>query len=290
MQKDLEEIYMSVQSIGVASSSFFDVGAYSAQKKTASLATAGRGSQDTLAISAGAWAMFVETQGGLAGIEEQSIQASSASEAMKEEFAMFAPLAHTSSSEKFASPLESTNSSNESQSMAEEVLEKITSGMSFEEALFEVKAEKYEAYFKEELEKNGGDAHSAAARAQTRLESESYVSEEDMLAIVQDLATTYGAVQSSEAQHIADVLDAYAETLETSLQGVQAAQEYVVNKDEKKALQNELLHSLFAQTSSNTQKTLEEEKATKDATTNLTVKEQLEREHGIKQYEKVARL
>ncbi len=277
---------MSVQGISAVSSSFFDVGTYNTQKKAVSFSATGRGSQDTLAISAGAWAMFTEAQGGVSGIEEQSIQASS-TEATKEELVMFAPLANTAPSENFASALEFINGSDELQSMAEEVLEKVTSGMSFEEALFEVKAERYEAYFKEELEKNGGDAHSAAAQAQARLESETYVSEEDMLSIVQDLATTYGAVQSSEAQHIAEVLYAYAEVLDSSLQGTQAAQEYSAEDGKKKALQDTLLHSLFAQNSSEISS---EQRETKSTAENLTVKEQLERERGIKQYEKVASL
>ncbi len=182
-------------------------------------------------------------------------------------------------------------------SFAEDVLERVKSGESFTDAMLQIKAERYKEYFEEELAKNGGDVKAAAKRAMDRLEAETEVSEDELYAIIQNLSAEYtdaadaAKIKSDLATHDeitkkADGLSAVASELEERIDVAKAPNLETVQEDdtEETALKNQFVDMVTGALPAQDDETLE------SSAEGLTMKEKLERDHGIKQYEKIAGL
>ncbi len=170
------------------------------------------------------------------------------------------------------------------------VLEKIKSGMSFQDAISVAKAARFEFYFEEALANNGGDVKGALKRAEAQLSAETQLTDEEIYGIVKDLAAEYTqAVHdtgSQELQRIADELGTYLEELESK---TDIEKNPILNKseridDEELALKNQFIAEITAESKTTSQNNIT------NNSHKLSEKELREREAGIKQYEKVANL
>ncbi len=186
----------------------------------------------------------------------------------------------------------------EEDSISRDIVDKVKSGMSIKDALWEVKTERYEEYFQEELTKNGGDATDAAKKAEARIKAEMQINNEEMQDIVQNLASEYSdkenASKSDDLQKVADELQAYAEELEEKNKLIaeeeklgkvknneQNSNAFKVGNSEEQSIQDVFISNLFASSQNN-------ESSKEQNFENLNEQEKRDYKSALQQYQRVA--
>ncbi len=191
---------------------------------------------------------------------------------------------------KDSSGNEATNS-NDLPEFNVSVLEKLKSGMSFQDAILAVKAERFQMYFEEALAANGGDVRGALERAEAQLRKETQLSNEDLYAVVQELGEEYTQAAretgSQELQRIADELGKYLEELEgkvdiEKIPNLNKSESF--DNDEELTLKNQFIADIITESDTKSQNNIT------NTSHKLSEKEVRELDNGIKQYEKVASL
>ncbi len=171
----------------------------------------------------------------------------------------------------------------ETSTFAQGMLDKIKSGMSFQEAEEAEKSERFALLFEEELANNGGNVKEAIDKAKDKMDPP--LTEEELIGVLEGLAGTYRQAGNTE---LADSLAEEAEMLREKMSVEEQLELEQKLSGEESGIFTSMMLSQSSNSQTNSVQMQDDFMNNLFANSSKTPKEQRQMQQGIQQYQKVA--